>query len=730
MVSIIIVNYKVKKELFSCIKSIVNSNPKTGYEIIVVDNDEVKTIKKDLSKLFPFVKYIPSEKNIGYGSGINLGSKNAKGDFLFFLNPDTLVKKSAIDQLVNFLQQNKKVGVVAPLLLDNNENPYPLQGTLELTPKRAIFSHSVINRFLPKNHISKEFWQVGWDKSRNHNVDVVPGTAFMISKKLFEKIGGFDEKFFLYFEEFDLCKKVKEMGYELTIMMKARIIHFWEVSTKQRNDINEIFSESRFYYFKKNYGIISALFTSFVLGLGKYSIAVFLILVSFLFISINNLNNSMAFIGDQGWFYLSARDLVLSGKVPLVGITSSHTWIHQGPIWTYMLGLVMFLFGFNPINGGYLSVLLSLATVYLVFYVGRKMFSSTVGVIASLFYATSPLIFSATKMPYHTSPVPFFSLLLIYFIYKWTRGKAHYFPGVVFLLALLYNFELATFVLAIPVIGILAYGVIKKQEFVKKIFILKYLMLSLLAFLAPMLPFLIYDTNYGFPQTFKFVAWLGYRLLVFFRIIGSSSGRIFSADIVSFILNNLSKLIFAYNSLFSILLLTASIIFLLVYIYKKRVLGNLFSAHLILLIFILIPLAGLFVNKTVSDAYIPIFFPSIILAVAVFLGRCLSLRFFKLITILLILLISLFNLNYINNNYLNGTDLKQRTEAVDKIIKMSEGKDFKIKGKGPGSNFESFTMNYEYLLWWKGHAPVKKNTDIIFTIEENKKGISILRQND
>ncbi len=727
MVSIIIVNYKVKKELFSCIKSIINSNPKTGYEIIVVDNDEVKSIKNDLLKSFPFVKYIPSKENIGYGAGINLGAKQAKGEFLFFLNPDTLVKKDAIDLLVRFLRQNRKGGVVAPLLLDSNENPYPLQGTLELTPKRAIFSHSIINKLFPKNPISKKFWQVGWDKNKNHSVDVVPGTALMISKKLFEKIGGFDERFFLYFEEFDLCKRVKELGYGLAIISKARIIHFWEVSTKQRADISEIFNKSRFYYFKKNYGFISAVFTNFVLGLSKYSVAVFLILVFFLFTSINNLNSSMVFIGDQGWFYLSARDLVLTGNIPLVGITSSHTWIHQGPVWTYMLGLVMFLFGFNPVYGGYLSVLLSMITVYLMFFVGRRMFNSTVGITGALFYAASPLVFSATKMPFHTTPIPFFSLLLLYSLYEWTKGKAYYFPVVVFLLALLYNFELATFVLAIPVIGILAYGVIRKQEFVKKILGLKYLGFSILGFLIPMLPFLAYDINHGFPQTLKFIAWLGYRLLIFVGIIEAPLSNISSADMFSFTTNNLTKLIFAYNDLFTVLLFIASTIFLAIHIYRKKVSGNFLSGHFILLIFILVPIIGLFINKTVSDAYLPIFFPSILLAVALFLNWFSGVRFFKLIILAVILFIPLLNLIYINSSYLNGTDLKQRTETADKIIKMAEGKRFGIIGKGPGSEFESFTMNYEYLLWWKGHPSSKQNTDILFTIEETSKGITVYK---
>ena len=75
----------------------------------------------------------------------------------------------------------------------------------------------------------------------------------------------------------------------------------------------------------------------------------------------------MNFIGDQGWFYISARDILLTGKIPLVGITSSHIWLHQGPYWTYMLAIMLFLFHFNPVSGAYLTAVIGLLTVFLIY---------------------------------------------------------------------------------------------------------------------------------------------------------------------------------------------------------------------------------------------------------------------------------------------------------------------------------------------------------------------------
>lgn len=265
VVSIIIVHYKVKKELFDCIQSIVNVRARTPFEIIVVDNDETKTIKQGVKKRFPFAKYVESFGNVGFGAGNNLGAKHAKGDLLFFLNPDTIVLPHALDTLVRFIKKDEKIGIVAPLLVDTSYVPYPLQGTAELTPFTGICSLSFINKLFPLNLISQRYWIKNWDKKMIKEVGVVPGTAFLIQKSVFEKVGGFDERFFLYFEESDLCKRVGECGYTCYIHPEARVVHLWGASSQKRRDVDRIFSESRFLYFKKHFGVVWAYIVEFFL---------------------------------------------------------------------------------------------------------------------------------------------------------------------------------------------------------------------------------------------------------------------------------------------------------------------------------------------------------------------------------------------------------------------------------------------------------------------------------
>lgn len=258
-ISIIIVHYKARKELFDCLTSIYASKPKTSYEVIVVDNDDKKVIKKSLLHKFPNVLYVPSNTNMGYGAGNNLGARFATGKYLFFLNPDTIVFPDTVDSLVDYAQHYIRVGIVAPVLLTKTHRLFKRQGSAELTPIAAIFSLSFIFKFFPRNKVARSYLLFDWDKKTTKSVAVAPGTAFVIRKRVFQKIGGFDEQFFLFFEEDDLCKRVRKLGYEIIIYPNARIVHLVGKSMQKNANVSSIFANSRYLFFKKYFGTITAL---------------------------------------------------------------------------------------------------------------------------------------------------------------------------------------------------------------------------------------------------------------------------------------------------------------------------------------------------------------------------------------------------------------------------------------------------------------------------------------
>ena len=227
------------------------------------------------------------------------------------------------------------------------------------------------------------------------------------------------------------------------------------------------------------------------------------------------LSELMPFIGDQAWFYISARDLIVERTIPLVGITASHTWLHQGALWTYILAPILLVFNFNPVAPAYVTGIMHVVTVLLFYQLGAEMISKKAALIMAVLFASSPLAILYARMPYHTTLIPLITLLLIYSVYMWTKGKITVFPYIFLLLGILYNLELATIVLWPILIVIGGIGYVQKEKWVRAIrprLILK----SFLFFLVPMIPILIYDVNHGFPQTFLFGGWLVYRTLSLF----------------------------------------------------------------------------------------------------------------------------------------------------------------------------------------------------------------------
>ena len=724
MISIIIVNFRVKEKLLKCIESIYASKPKTQLEIIVVNNDEEESLGASLKKSFPKVIYIKSEKNLGYGDGNNLGSLRAQGEYLFILNPDTLVFKNTIDELVNFLKKDKMVGIVAPMLIDENKQPFILQGTTELTPLMGIICISVIEKLFPNNTISRKYWLKDWNHQQLHEVEVAPGTAFMISKKLFMEIGGFDKNFFLYFEEDDLCKRVRALGKKIFILAKSKVFHEVAASTIQLENANTIFAKSRFMYFKKHFGILKAISVELFLGVNKLSLSVLFILLLAAILRIYNLGNGMPFIGDQGWFYLSARDFLIHGQIPLVGITSSHTWLHQGPLWTYMLSFALLVFKFNPVSGAYLTAAFGVATTLLMYRLGKEMFSQRIGIIAALLYAASPLVVFFDRMPFDPSPIPLFTVLYMFVLVKWLKGNVNYFPLALLLLAILYNLELATFTLFFPLLLIFAYGFLKKRAWAKEVFNKKIISLSLILPTLIMLPVIVYDFSNGFKQTVVFVGWSLYKPFSFLFHHSAGNLLVNLKIVADFGLLTLQRLIFQDSLLISLLLFVGGICLVFLQVLRNRKLNEPKSVLLFLLV---ISLLGIIVNQTPSDAYLPIVLPFIIFSIAMLFDQMLKIKSLKYVSVLLLTIIIVLNSYVIFKNDLT-TEFKDRLAAVNEIIKVANNQEYNLLGRGAGSQFSSFTANYEYLLWWKGHAVSKRNVWLKIVVWESPKGIIIYKQ--
>lgn len=246
-ISFIIVNYNSEDFLRKCLESLRQNITNEAYEVIVVNNDPVDLKKEDWNS-FPNLQIINRTANDGFAKACNAGSRIANGEFLFFLNPDTELKSSTISELLTALGE-PSVGIVAPKLItrDGETQPWSVGYSVSLWD-------IVKNNF---GHVtSKKLWQ----QEVPNEVDWVSGAALAISKKLFDTCNGFDENFFMYFEDIDLCRRVQLRGQKILRLPQVSILHIGGQSYCDEKKQKAQYYVSQDYYFKKHTGVISLFF--------------------------------------------------------------------------------------------------------------------------------------------------------------------------------------------------------------------------------------------------------------------------------------------------------------------------------------------------------------------------------------------------------------------------------------------------------------------------------------
>jgi len=224
-ISIIILNYKSKGFVMNCIKSIKEADfAGLKYEIIVVDNHSQDSIGEILTWQYPDIKFIQNEKNLGMGSGNNVGMRYAQGKYIAIMNPDTLAFKDTFKELYDFMQANPEVGVAGPLQYNPDKtiqnSCYRWYGLLTPIYRRTPlgkfrFAQKDLARFLMKDFDHKSAREVNW----------LLGSFLFCRAKALEQTGLFDERFFLYFEDTDLCRRFWQKGWHVVYYPQAKIIH-------------------------------------------------------------------------------------------------------------------------------------------------------------------------------------------------------------------------------------------------------------------------------------------------------------------------------------------------------------------------------------------------------------------------------------------------------------------------------------------------------------------------
>lgn len=253
-VSIIIVNYNTKDLLRNCIRSIQEYTEDVSYEIIVVDNDSGDGSGEMLQQEFPEIIFISSGANLGFGKANNLGVETAQGEYVFFLNSDTLLVNNAVLILYQFAKRNPQVGICGGCLYNRE-----LQPNLSVVLPPAV--RDEFRTLLPKFMQKRQDIAAYHASTTPREVPCITGADLFIRKDVFIQVGWFDPDFFMYAEEVELTHRVKQAGLQVYIVPEAKIIHLEGMSAQSTILNQRVYKEklySKFLYFEKVHGKYAA----------------------------------------------------------------------------------------------------------------------------------------------------------------------------------------------------------------------------------------------------------------------------------------------------------------------------------------------------------------------------------------------------------------------------------------------------------------------------------------
>jgi hypothetical protein len=224
--SVVILNWNARDYLAAALDSIVSQAWRHNIEVIVVDNhslldDSATMVKRD----FPQVTLLETGRNLGFSAGNNLGLRAAKGRLILFLNPDTVVHQGALDTLIEWMDTHRGVGACGPKLLNSDGT---LQASCRAFPSfgAGLFRNTLLGRLFPNNPWSRGYLMQDFQHDKEQPADWLSGSALLVRREALEDIGGgWDEDYFMYCEDVDICYRLKTKDWARYYVPQATITH-------------------------------------------------------------------------------------------------------------------------------------------------------------------------------------------------------------------------------------------------------------------------------------------------------------------------------------------------------------------------------------------------------------------------------------------------------------------------------------------------------------------------
>mgnify|MGYP000368228821 FL=1 len=267
--SIIIVNYNVKYFLEQCLQSVLLATKNCTAEIFVVDNNSTDGSKQFLEPLFKEVHFIWLPKNIGFAKANNIALAKTSGDYILFLNPDTIVAEDSFEKTIAFLQNNTAIGALGVKMIDGSGQFLKESKRAFPSPSISLFKILGLANLFPKSKLFAKYHMGHLSVNENNEVDVLAGAFMLVPKVVLNFVGSFDEAFFMYGEDVDLSYRIQKAGYKNYYFAKTTILHFKGESTK-KGSLNyvRLFYKAMNLFVHKHYKSGNAAVFTFLINIG------------------------------------------------------------------------------------------------------------------------------------------------------------------------------------------------------------------------------------------------------------------------------------------------------------------------------------------------------------------------------------------------------------------------------------------------------------------------------
>jgi N-acetylglucosaminyl-diphospho-decaprenol L-rhamnosyltransferase len=248
--AVVVVNHDSGGSLLRCVRSVFEAAGDITLELVVVDNDSRDWSAVSAARSFPQVRLIQNDRNRGFPAAANQGMRATSSEFVLLVNPDAQVVAGTLERFLKVARDRPTAGAIGALTRNPDGTIYPSARRVPTLLQGAV--HTLIGPFWPQNPLSRAYRMADWDRLSERTVEWVSGSSVLVRRAALDQVGLFDERFFMYVEDMDLCTRLRAAGWEVWFSPELEIEHVGGTATAGKRRMTLEHSRSIYWYFVKH----------------------------------------------------------------------------------------------------------------------------------------------------------------------------------------------------------------------------------------------------------------------------------------------------------------------------------------------------------------------------------------------------------------------------------------------------------------------------------------------